>query len=374
MINTTSIDKQQISIYQDQTPSTSNTSSIFHIATNIQRAESSHARSLPGIACRSAKHTGQPHSTRQEAERSRSPSTAAVSDDVLLYAGRLELTQRLHQWRHFVRNNHWEAILTIIRNGIDAELANTSILTGRTALMQAACAHETEIVAALINVPGIRLDIPDRDGDTALTLAAYVGSARIVAMLHKADVNTVDIHGDSALLIAANKNHIDVVNILLQAPDIDPNRTNIHGLSPLHCAALDNHHQIVRKLLKLNNINVNAIDENGHSALMLAAANGHFETVELLCNDRRTDIALRDPWQKDALTLAGDHPLIIDLLLRYTDVNQDSEHNDERSCHSKVFSCMVDTLCGFRQTRTRLPDSIPLIDRRTEQQAFEDFP
>jgi ankyrin repeat protein len=376
MINTTSINSNQTSAYENPIASTSNSSPIFRISTNILQAESSHVSAHPNLPCRPVKTTEPVHATQQEAKHGRQTPTAEALDDVLLHTDQLEWTQRLHQWQYAVDSENWEAVLDIIKNDIDAKLVNAAISAGRTALMQATWAQRNEIVAALIKVPGIHLNIADHNGNTALILAAYVGSTRITTMLHEADVNAVDMHGDSALLTAAIQNHLRVANILLQTPDIDPNLANIHRLTALHCAAQDNHHHMVRRLLKLNNINVNAVDEDGYSALMLAAIYGNFEAAELLCNDRRTDMTLRDPEQKDALMLAyeHEHPVIVDLLLRYADVNDTREHDNERACHNRIVSCLTETLCGFLQKRTSRPDSIPLIDRRTNRQAAELFP
>jgi len=271
----------------------------------------------------------------------------------------LALTQKKVKWIQDVSTGNWRDVQSIIENGVDAEIVNTTDPQGRTALMWAACANRLDVVLALRSVTGLQANATDHGGNTALILAAYAGCDQVTSVLRDSAVNASDQHGNTALILAANRNCIDVIVSLLKARTMNVNIANALGLTALHCAALANHTEVVGVLLKTADIDMNAIDENGHTALMLAAANGHLEVVNLLRADPRVDLNARDLWGRTALMLSRSHPEIVDALRRNPDVIVDGVTSFiawTRKISDSIF-CVHCTL----PKRSMRSDAIPLI-------------
>ena len=133
----------------------------------------------------------------------------------------------------------------------------------------------------------------------------------------RARINTRNRNGETALSLAAYKGKLPFVKRLVEAgADV-----NLYGWPPLIYASFNGHAAVVDYLLK-KGAEVNATTDNGSTALLFAARFGHLEVVELLlqnhadpnlANERgataidwalkteNTDIA-------DLLRKAGGHP------------------------------------------------------------------
>jgi ankyrin repeat protein len=128
------------------------------------------------------------------------------------------------------------------------------------------------------------------DLNRQLLIAAEYGQTSIVNNLLKSDseidINSVNKDGDSALILAAKHGHIDIVKALLKAPEI---KVNIQGKSKntaLIRAAYNNHITIVIALLKMPGINLNLVGTQGETALFRAAEIGCLPIAEALIQAR----------------------------------------------------------------------------------------
>ena len=142
------------------------------------------------------------------------------------------------------------------------------------------------------NVEGVKKAL-QRGGDpskifgtqTALHAAASGGHEEVVAVLLEhpgVDPNVVTLDTDwSSLHLAVSGGHYKVVALLLQQPGIEVNLSHyIAGWTPLHIAAIFGAcPDIVEILLKQPGININARDRWGETALHLAA---RFDREEIL--------------------------------------------------------------------------------------------
>lgn len=117
---------------------------------------------------------------------------------------------------------------------------------------------------------------PDFEGSligSGLMIGAWEGNIPMMALFlsHGADVNAVNAHGETALLHASWKGHLDAVRWLV-AQGAQPNRQG-KAWSALHYAAFAGHAGIVRYLLT-QGADMNALSPNGSTPLMMAAREG----------------------------------------------------------------------------------------------------
>ena len=104
----------------------------------------------------------------------------------------------------------------------------------------------------------------------------------IVSMLLKVegiDVNQAWDNGQTPLYRAAEKGHKEIVSILLKVEGIDVNQAEEHGETPLWIAVNKGHKEIVSMLLKVEGIDVNQADNDGVTPLWIAA---HFMREEIV--------------------------------------------------------------------------------------------
>ena len=126
--------------------------------------------------------------------------------------------------------------------------------------------------------------------------------------------------------IAALKNHIEVVELLVNSTD-NPNAPRNDGTTPISFAAQENHIEILKLLMKSTN-NPNAPKNDGTTPIYIAAQKNHIEIVKLLmkstdnpnapCNDGTTPIFI---------AAKKNHIEIVKLLMKSTD-NPNAPRND----------------------------------------------
>lgn len=126
----------------------------------------------------------------------------------------------------------------------------------------------------------------DETGQTGMTLALRLGCLRALQALLGArtlNVNARNAQGETALMLAAIKGHLDIVKALL-ARDADVNQT---GWTPLHYAAsgtLPQQTDVVALLLE-QHAYIDAGSPNGTTPLMMAAQYGTDASVQLLLSE-----------------------------------------------------------------------------------------
>ena len=126
---------------------------------------------------------------------------------------------------------------------------------------------------------GVDINTVDRMGNTLLTQAVQNDIPEVFDYLlqHRARLNTRNRNGETALSIAAYTGKLSYVQQLVEAGA----EVNFYGWPPLSYAAYNGYPVIADYLLK-HGAEVNAKTENGSTALFFAARFGHPEVVELL--------------------------------------------------------------------------------------------
>jgi len=247
------------------------------------------------------------------------------------------------------RYGHKEIVRKLLEAGADV---NTIAAAQMTALTWATVDGHEDVVEILLQQPGIQINVPDMWGKTPLENASSIGNTEIVRMLLEAranigmaliegsedseivkmlleegaDVNEADIDGMTALMMASEHGHKDVVKILLEQEGINVNLWNNEGETALILASKNGHIEIVKMLLKEGaHVNVeedeDAMDVEGddyHSALMMASYEGHTEIVKILLAAGADINATANDGYDTAITLANrkNHDKIVELLIR----------------------------------------------------------
>lgn len=167
-------------------------------------------------------------------------------------------------------------------DGIDVNLSHQQ--NGGTALMAASRSGHPEVVRHLLAQPGIKLDLLNADGHSALTLAVCNNRSKVVRCLLDAgaDVNLpMRKSRKTALMIAAEEGCPDSARILLGHHRIDPDRCDADGRTALMFAAGSNQPDIVEWLLMANASAVR-LDRYDDSAFSYAFDERHAAVIEVL--------------------------------------------------------------------------------------------
>jgi ankyrin repeat protein len=180
------------------------------------------------------------------------------------------------------------------------------------------------------------------DGSTVLMLAVERNQVEIADLLiqARADVNARNEYGATALFVGSTGGNVTLIGRLLAAK-ADPNVPLLSGETPL-MTAIDNGHLEAARVLLEHGADVNAKDTNGgQTALMWAAANKSPALVRLLL-DHRADVRPRSKGGFTALLFAaqqGDVESGRSLLQAGADAN-------ERSDKDRKTALMVATASG----------------------------
>ena len=161
------------------------------------------------------------------------------------------------------------------------------------------------------------------DGRTALILASQEGHCDVVRLLleGEAEINTVANDGSTALMLASQNGRYDVVRLLLER-EADVNAVEEHGYTALILASQDGHCDVVRLLLE-QKAEVNTATQAGSTALTYAIHYGHCDVVRLLL-EREVDVNASIQDGGNALMLAsqnGHYNLVRLLLDKEAEVN-----------------------------------------------------
>ncbi|KAH9116260.1 hypothetical protein AeMF1_009791 [Aphanomyces euteiches] len=196
-----------------------------------------------------------------------------TGDDVVIQNGLHAMVQQgcLALVRHVVKSYGTSVILYCEPNKLGDSLLHT------------ACrANQPELVKYLIRC-GVDVNAPNAIGVSALYMCSAVGSELAVRMLLKAGAQihgAAGPHGDTALHIAVQENHLQIVRYLIHngAP---LEAANSLGHTPLHVASLQGHGTIVAYLLR-KGANIHAKTAHDETPLVKAYQMHHRRVIEML--------------------------------------------------------------------------------------------
>jgi ankyrin repeat protein len=142
------------------------------------------------------------------------------------------------------------------------------------------------VINAFITTEAFNVNMPNRDGNTALMFAAENNHLKVVEQvlgLDGIDVNKKNVFDHTALMGAARNGHLEVVKALLATKGIDVNMSNILGMTALMLAARNGHLEVVKELLAKEGIDVNRQSVlpslSGSLLRILGAKDGYIKTI-----------------------------------------------------------------------------------------------
>ena len=209
-----------------------------------------------------------------------------------------------------------------------------------------------KIVGYLLGHQGIKANLQNPSGYTALYIAASQGFADVVKILLATldiDVTLADYEaGRSALHVAAEEDKKDIVDLCLRyslttsslkdhqggtamLPAIDEGCDSVtktvaeynldfqcvdsYERSLLHAASAMGHFSFVR-LLRTKGVNENAQDDDGFTALHDACRNGRPGAVQVLLTELKADLSIKNKYSRTPFRVAWEcgHTSIMDIL------------------------------------------------------------
>jgi uncharacterized protein len=165
-------------------------------------------------------------------------------------------------------------------------------------------------------------------GRSEIADAAMAGNTSVVRALleKKADVNTPQVDGTTALHWAVQSNNLEMTEMLLRA-GAAVSAANQLGAAPMQLAAINGNAGILERLIKAGADSNARLSPTGDTALMIAARSGALDAVKVLL-DRGAQINMREAWGGTTAlmwAIAERHPGVAKLLVeRGADVNAKS--------------------------------------------------
>lgn len=163
---------------------------------------------------------------------------------------------------------------------------------------------------------GFDANTANTNGQYGLYMALGDGSLKVAKTLinwSKTDVNKLNLKDESPLMLAALKENLELVQMLIQR-GADVNKT---GWAPLHYAASKGNLEIVALLVE-NSAYIDAESPNGTTPLMMAAMYGTPATVSFLLQEG-ADPQLKNQRGMTALQFAqqGNRPDSVEVIAKF---------------------------------------------------------
>ena len=180
-------------------------------------------------------------------------------------------------------NRHVEVVKLLL--GVTGINVNPRALLDMTPLHFAVQNDDVETVKLLLAAPKIKIDVRDSEGDTPLLMAFRRNYPGIFKLLIERGANVNLLYGDFTplLCVAVHRGDIEMVRILLNAPDIQINLFTTDGRTALYLAARLGSKEIVELLLD-NGSDPDITDNEGVAPLHLACSYRDIEIVRILLN------------------------------------------------------------------------------------------
>ncbi|XBS69972.1 ankyrin repeat domain-containing protein [Acerihabitans sp. KWT182] len=206
--------------------------------------------------------------------------------------------------------------------------------TGNTILHDAISERKTYLVKDLLTLKRLDINISNKENFTAFALAAYDGQIEVVDMLLDAPNVIINIgngkYNQSALQLATIQGNCKIVKKIIDSGLCDINKQDNEGTTALHFAAKRGYVKIVQLLLERQDINVNCAHEDGDTPLMVALGEKKYDVARALMARHDINIRTKNKLGYTPLHIAtmykqGDESIINTLLVKGLNVNDKTE-------------------------------------------------
>lgn len=194
----------------------------------------------------------------------------------------------------------------------EAADANTKddLCIQRSAMHRACMAGLKDLVAQVLLEELFKVDQRDNLGKTGLLLAAEYDHTDLVEMLARrfnADLDAVDIYGICLLSHAATNGNIRLAEMAINNSSAAVNSLDFEGKTAFMCACENGNRAIVDLLQSRCSFDADARDDLGYTALMYAAEGGHAEIVNMLVTKSNANLDAVNIEGQTAHMLAVEH-------------------------------------------------------------------
>ena len=145
----------------------------------------------------------------------------------------------------------------------------------------------------LLNDQRVDINKEDNDRETPFWIACEKEHIEIVKLLlndeRVININQANKFGYPPFGNACRKGRIEIVKLLLNDERVDVNWAT-YSQTPFSFACDKGHIEIVKLLLNDERVDINKANNYGQTPLYIACERGHIEVVGLLLNDKRIDI------------------------------------------------------------------------------------
>ncbi|XP_076304904.1 death-associated protein kinase 1-like isoform X2 [Tachypleus tridentatus] len=206
-------------------------------------------------------------------------------------------------------------------------------------------------VEELMTMSKVDVNLANRNGHTAVHIAAGLGHLEILRFLHSkgAELECLDTHGDNAITWAAREGHIQVIKYLLEQ-GVVVDTQNKAGQTALHVAALYNRGETILLLCKYG-WNTNAQNKEGETPLHCAALRGNLEAARcLLSAGAQIDLVDKNGSTPLHLSLQSyEEQVSMFLLQSSSQIDMVDKHKEApiHICAREGLLTLAQTLCAF---------------------------
>ena len=164
-------------------------------------------------------------------------------------------------------------------------------------------------------IRGASLDLQNGDGLTPLMYTRDLDKVKAL-LSHRANVNTTDEHGNTALHIHVSMGHQEIVQLLLSNTDINTQAANYMNQSALFFADQPG----ILKMLLLAELPINSLDVHGNTATHAMASRNNVACVQYMLT-HGADVTARNHEGQSAVFYANDAETLQTLLAVCDDIN-----------------------------------------------------
>jgi ankyrin repeat protein len=147
-----------------------------------------------------------------------------------------------------------------------------------------------------INLSDLQSDVTSNaESEDRFRLAAQNGTLEVLMDCSQKplNVNAPNMDGWTALHLASDKGHLNVVQWLVQSCQANLEVSTHCGRTALFWASMRGHVKIVQWLIQVAHANVEVKDSDGATALYYASYRGHLPVVQCLLRDGKADVDVK---------------------------------------------------------------------------------